>query len=135
MKTLTRLFPVLTLTVALGAAPLAAAQTATLPTPLLTTDTAQLEVFAQTPAVAVVTYYSAEPTDKDTQVLGETTLNWRNNAARTAQIQAGAPVGTRYVRIYTAGQATVLPYDAAFVAGVETLADQTRLPRPALALD
>lgn len=54
MKTLTRLFPVLTLAAALGAAPLAAAQTAALPTPLLMTDTAQLEVFAQTPAVAVV---------------------------------------------------------------------------------
>lgn len=134
MTKIARLFAVLT-AASLTLAPVALAQSVALPTPLLTSETAQLEVFAQTPAVAVVTYYSAAPTDKDTQVLGERTLNWRSNAARTAQIQAGAPSGTRYVRIYTAGQATVMAYDAAFAAGVDTLAGQSGGALPAQALN
>lgn len=134
MTKIARLFAVLT-AASLTLAPVALAQSVALPTPLLTSETAQLEVFAQTPAVAVVTYYSAAPTDKDTQVLGERTLNWRSNAARTAQIQAGAPSGTRYVRIYTAGQATVMAYDAAFAAGVDTLAGQSGGALPTQALN
>lgn len=134
MTKIARLFAVLT-AASLTLAPVAFAQSVALPTPLLTSETAQLEVFAQTPAVAVVTYYSAAPTDTDTQVLGERTLNWRNNAARTAQIQAGAPSGTRYVRIYTAGQATVLAYDDAFAAGVDTLAGQSGGALPTQALN
>lgn len=134
MTKIARLFAVLT-AASLTLAPVALAQSVALPTPLLTGETAQLEVFAQTPAVAVVTYYSAAPTDKGAQVLGETTLNWRSNAARTAEIQAKAPTGTQYVRIYTNGQATVMAYDAAFAAGVDTLAGQSGGVMPVQALN
>ena len=134
MTKIARLFAVLT-AASLTLAPVAFAQSVALPTPLLTSDTAQLEVFAQTPAVAVVTYYSAAPTGKGAQVLGETTLNWRSNAARTAEIQAGAPAGTQYVRIYTDGEATVMAYDAAFAGGVDTLAGQSGGVTPLQALN
>ncbi|MFC5849038.1 hypothetical protein [Deinococcus petrolearius] len=133
MTKIARLFAVLT-AASLTLAPVALAQSPALPTPLLTSDTAQLEVFAQTPAVAVVTYYSAAP-GKDAQILGETTLNWRSNAARTAEIQAKAPAGTQYVRIYTNAQATVLPYNASFSGQVDTLASRGGGVMPVQALD
>jgi hypothetical protein len=141
MTKMPRLFVALT-AAALSLAPIASAQTAALPTPLLalptpllTSDTAQLEVFAQTPAVAVVTYYSADPSARDTRILGEGTLNWRSNAARAADIRTRAPAGTQFVRVYTNGQATLLAYDAGLAARLDTLADQNGGELPVQALN